>query len=150
MSFIVPNLESILSYLDNLESSSAPEWGKMTAHRMVEHLSDSLNMAMGIGEHVLAIPEEKLPSMQTFLWGDKPMAKNIQVHFAPEIYILRNESIELAIDELCELWINFETAYEETPEKTALHPYYGLLDYKGWLRLHAKHFTHHFQQFKLV
>lgn len=150
MSFIVPNLESILSYLDNLESSSAPEWGNMTAHRMVEHLSDSLNMAMGIGEHVLAIPEEKLPSMQTFLWGDKPMAKNIQVHFAPGNYILRNESIELAIDELCELWINFETAYEETPEKTALHPYYGLLDYKGWLRLHAKHFTHHFQQFKLV
>ena len=149
MYFIEPNLESILSYLDKLDSSSTPEWGNMTAQRMVEHLSDSLNMAMGNGNFELAISEEKLPSMLGFLWSEKPMAKNIQVHFAPENYTLRNETMELAIDEFCELWIDFETTYEESPENTALHPYYGSLDYKGWLRLHAKHFTHHFQQFNL-
>ncbi|MBM3456490.1 MAG: hypothetical protein FJX80_15375 [Bacteroidetes bacterium] len=150
MFFIEPHLESILSYLNKLEDSITPEWGIMSAQRMVEHLSDSLNMAVGSDKHELAIPEEKLPSMLSFLWSDKPMAKNIQVHFAPENYTLRNESMEYAIDEFCELWINFETTYHEAPKKTALHPYYGPLDYKGWLRLHAKHFTHHFQQFKLV
>lgn len=149
MSFIEPNLEFILSHLNKLEESSTPQWGNMSAQRMVEHLSDSLNMAMGNGKHELAIPEEKLPSMLGFLWSEKPMAKNIQVHFAPENYTLRNETMELAIDEFCELWIDFETSYEESPEKISLHPYYGPLDYKGWLRLHAKHFTHHFQQFNL-
>lgn len=148
--FISPNLESILSYLNQLEETKTPNWGSMTAQRMVEHLSESLLMSMGKFSVSMAIPEEKLGSMQAFLQGEKPMAQNIKVPFAPENYKLRNESLELAIDELCELWIDFELLYENQAHRSALHPYYGDLDYKGWLRLHSKHFTHHFLQFDLI
>lgn len=150
MLFISPNLESLLVHLNKLSENTLPDWGNMSAQRMVEHLSESLNMSMGMGEHKLLISEDKLPSMKAFLFSDKPMAKNIQVYFAPEKFSLRNESLELAIDEFCEIWIDFENYYENNKDRTALHPYYGNLNYEEWLRLHSKHFTHHFHQFNLL
>jgi len=40
--------------------------------------------------------------------------------------------------------------YSQDQKKTALHPYYGNLNYEQWLLLHSKHFTHHFSQFGLM
>jgi hypothetical protein len=148
--FIEPTLENILVYLNKLEDQTIPEWGTMSSQRMVEHLSESLSMSIGEGNFNLAIPEEKIQGMQNFLFGEKLMAKNIQVDFAPEHCQLRNESLELAIDEFCEKWVDFESCYDENPNMSAIHPYYGDLDFKGWLRLHSKHFTHHFLQFNLL
>ena len=150
MSFIESHLETVLSCLDRLEENTSPAWGTMTAQRMVEHLTESLAMSMGEGDHSLITPEEKISAMQAFLFSEKPMAKNMSVSFAPQHFSLRNESLELAIDEICEKWVDFELFYEDNPVKKALHPYYGYLDYNGWKALPAKHFTHHFLQFNLV
>jgi hypothetical protein len=88
--------------------------------------------------------------MKEFLFSDKPMAKNIEVPFAKKDEKLRNENLEFAIDELAENWIEFEEYYFENEGNQNLHPYYGLLNYEEWLRLHSKHFTHHFEQFNLL
>lgn len=150
MAFIQTDLETILTYLNKLDDSSQPLWGKMSAQRMVEHLSESLQMAIGEGEHQLLIPEEKIEKMQGILVSDIPMPKEFKAPFAPEEYTLRNEEIELAIDELVDNWIAFEEYYEVHPEAKHLHPFYGDLDKKGWNRINAKHFTHHFEQFGLL
>jgi hypothetical protein len=63
---------------------------------------------------------------------------------------LRHEEIELAIDEFLLEWIDFEEHYSTDERKTENHPYYGPLQYEQWCRLHAKHFTHHFEQFGLL
>ena len=150
MQFIEPNLEVILQHLENLNAETKASWGEMSAQRMVEHLSDSLQMAIGKNLFSLEIPEDKIPRMKEFLLSDKPMAKNIEVPFAKKDENLRNENLELAIDELAENWIEFEDYYSENENNENLHPYYGLLNYEQWLRLHAKHFSHHLEQFGLL
>jgi hypothetical protein len=150
MEFVQADLCAFLEILENLDEKKSASWGKMTPQRMIEHLSDCIYMSCGIGNHELLIPEEKIKGMQAFLISDKEMPQNIQVPFAKENTPLRNTDIELALDEFTMAWVDFEEMYSEDSKKTALHPYYGNLNYEQWLLLHSKHFTHHFTQFGLV
>ena len=150
MEFVQADLCAFLEILENLEEKKSASWGKMTPQRMIEHLSDCIYMSCGIGNHELLIPEEKIKGMQAFLISDKEMPQNIQVPFAKENTPLRNTDIELALDEFTMAWVDFEEMYSENSKKTALHPYYGNLNYEQWLLLHSKHFTHHFTQFGLM
>ena len=150
MSFVNCDLESFLAVLSKLEESSSPEWGNMSAQRMVEHLTDGINMSMGIGDFQLEITEDRVLKMFQFLDSDKPMAQNIQVSFAKPDTPLRNANLDEAIDEFTLAWVDFEELYENQPDFSALHPYYGNLNFEHWKRLHSKHFTHHFNQFGLV
>lgn len=150
MNFIEPDLSEFLTYLEKLSSESKPSWGNMSAQRMVEHLTDGINMSMGIGDFELEIPEDRIAKMQLFLESDKPMAQNIQVSFAPPNTPLRNSDLDAAIDEFTLAWVDFEELYENEPTSSAMHPFYGILNFDQWKRLHSKHFTHHFQQFDLI
>jgi hypothetical protein len=150
MEFIQADLCAFLETLENLDEKKSAYWGKMTTQRMIEHLSDCIYMSCGIGNHELLIPEEKIKGMQAFLISDKEIPQNIQVPFAKENTPLRNTDIELALDEFTMAWVDFEEMYSEDSKKTALHPYYGNLNYEQWLLLHSKHFTHHFTQFGLM
>jgi hypothetical protein len=150
MEFVQADLCAFLEILKNLDEKKSASWGKMTPQRMIEHLSDCIYMSCGIGNHELLIPEEKIKGMQAFLISDKEMPQNIQVPFAKENTPLRNTDIELALDEFTMAWVDFEEMYSEDSKKTALHPYYGNLNYEQWLLLHSKHFTHHFTQFGLM
>ena len=150
MKFVQADLCAFLEILENLDEKKSASWGKMTPQRMIEHLSDCIYMSCGIGNHELLIPEEKIKGMQAFLISDKEMPQNIQVPFAKENTPLRNTDIELALDEFTMAWVDFEEIYSEDSKKTALHPYYGNLNYEQWLLLHSKHFTHHFTQFGLM
>lgn len=150
MQFIEPNLETILSYLNQLEENTPAKWGKMNAQRMVEHLSESIFMSMGNHDYPLQIPTDKIAKMQSILASGVSIPKDFKVSFAPEEYSLRHEEIELAVDELVDNWIAFEEYYEANPEQTNMHPYYGDLTADQWKRMHQKHFTHHFQQFGLI
>jgi len=150
MSFVTCDLESFLNILSKLEKSSTPSWGSMSAQRMVEHLTDGINMSMGNGNYELEIPEDRVTKMVLFLESDKPMAQNIQVSFAKPDKPLRNADLEEAIDEFTLAWVDFEELNENQPDFTAIHPYYGNLNFEQWKRLHSKHFTHHFIQFGLL
>jgi hypothetical protein len=150
MEFIQADLCAFLEILDNLDEKKSASWGKMTPQKMIEHLSDCIYMSCGIGNHELLIPEEKIKGMQEFLYSEKEMPQNIQVPFAKENTPLRNTDIELALDEFTMAWVDFEEMYSQDQKKTALHPYYGNLNYEQWLLLHSKHFTHHFSQFGLM
>ena len=147
--FIEPNIELILSTVSTLDASQKPLWGAMSAQRMIEHLTDSVQVSSGKIELEQITPDDKLDRMISFLESDKPMAKNIEVSFAGKDVPLRHEEIELAIDELVEEWIDFEELYASNEGLKIPHPYYGPLNFKQWLRLHSKHFTHHFEQFGL-
>lgn len=150
--FVGEDLESVLTYLNRLTPETPAQWGSMSAHRMVEHLTDTVRIATGKNPQKLEIPEDRLERMQQFLASDKPMAQNIAVPFAtPEMNTqLRNEELELAIDEFVDEWLYFEELFESHPGHTALHPFYGELNYEQWKRLSQKHHTHHFTQFGLI
>jgi len=82
MAFIELEITEILRLMDDLKSDSTPQWGTMSAQRMVEHLTDTVKMSSGKTKLPLEVPEDKLEKMQAFLSSDKPMAKNIEVSFA--------------------------------------------------------------------
>lgn len=140
----------MLSILNRLSSSKTPLWGKMNAQEMVEHLSDMLMMSRGTGNFTIDVDAETIARRQQFLSSDKEMAKNIAVPFTKEIIELRHDELELALDEFAEEWINFTEYYENNPSASVIHPYYGDLDFNLWLKMHDKHFTHHFKQFGLI
>lgn len=150
MNFISPDLETILSYLNQLTPQHQPNWGKMSAQRMVEHLSDVINIANGENPQTLLVDEDKLPKMLAFLESDKPMAQNIEVPFAGKETPVRHEELELAVDEFIDTFLNFEELFEKNPDLKTIHPYYGPLNFEQWQRLNAKHLTHHFTQFGLI
>lgn len=150
MKFIDLDIESIIQKLEKLSPESKPLWGKMSAQRMVEHLVDSVRMSTGKNTFPLEIPEDRIERMQDFLRSEKPMMKNVEVPFAKDSTPLKYEEIDLAIDELVVELIDFEEYFAENESQTALHPYYGDLNYELWTLLHKKHFTHHFEQFNLL
>lgn len=148
--FVSHNLEAVLSLLNQLSPNTKPNWGSMNAQRMVEHLTDTMRIATGKNPQALVVPEEKLEAMLRFLDSDKEMAQNIAVPFATPETPLRNEELELAVDEFVDEWLEFEGLYDEQPEHTEVHPYYGPLNGAQWMRLNQKHLTHHFKQFGLM
>jgi hypothetical protein len=143
-------LEFLLGKLNTLNTQSKPQWGQMSAQRMVEHLADALYMSVGQGEYQLEVPEDRIERMQAWLETDKPMAQNVQVSFASPDTPLRNDELETAIDEFTDAFLLFSEYYEEHPSQTHLHPFYGKLNAAQWQRLHTKHFSHHFEQFGLL
>ena len=140
----------MLAVLNGLTPNQKPLWGKMKAQEMVEHLSDMLMMSRGTGNFTIDVDAETIARRQQFLSSDKEMAKNIAVPFTKEIIELRHDELELALDEFAEEWINFTEYYENNPNTSVIHPYYGALDFNLWLKMHDKHFTHHFKQFGLI
>lgn len=148
--FIETDLESVLAHLNKLTPEARPEWGKMSAQRMVEHLTDTIRIATGENPQELVIPEEKIERMVAFLYTDKPMARNIEVPFAKADAPLRNEELELAIDEFVEAYLEFQELFAENPELKTVHAFYGPLNYEQWDLLNKKHLTHHFTQFGIL
>jgi len=140
----------MLAVLNGLTPNQKPLWGKMNAQEMVEHLSDMLMMSRGTGNFTIDVDAETIARRQQFLSSDKEMAKNIAVPFTKDIIELRHDELELALDEFAEEWINFTEYYENNPSASVIHPYYGDLDFNLWLKMHDKHFTHHFKQFGLI
>ena len=150
MEFIELDISEIIQKMDKLTADTKPSWGSMSSQRMVEHLADTLKIASGKIKFPLEIPEDRIEKMQNFLDSDKPMARDIEVPFAKKDTKIRNEEIELAIDEFLLEWVDFEEHFEADENRTELHPYYGNLNYNQWCRLHSKHLTHHFEQFGII
>lgn len=148
--FISLELGNILEKLNKLSAETKPNWGGMSAQRMVEHLSEMIEMSIGEGDYTFLGDTDKLESMHRFLDSGKPMAKNIAVPFNQQAAELKHEELELAVDDFIDKWLLFEEYYSEQPTAINLHPYYGDLDEKKWRRLHSKHFSHHFNQFGLI
>ena len=151
MDFKDVQLKDILELMDQLEHSSQPNWGSMSAQRMVEHLTDTLDLSMGnIKDIHQEISPEKVERAKGFLLSEHPMPKNFEASFAPSDARTRNESLELALDEFALKWIEFEYFFNENPQTKTLHPNFGKLDKILWQKLNAKHIKHHFEQFELV
>ncbi|WP_341899752.1 DUF1569 domain-containing protein [Fluviicola taffensis] len=148
--FIETDLETVLSHLNKLKADTKPAWGKMSAQRMVEHLTDTIRIATAENPQELIIPEDKVERMVAFLYTDKPMAQDMQVPFAKEGTPLRNEELELAIDEFVDVYLEFQELFAQNPELKTVHAYYGPLDYEQWDLLNKKHLTHHFTQFGII
>lgn len=150
MKFIEPELRAVTSCLEQLNIDHIPLWGTLTPIGMIEHLTDSLNMASGNPIENIEVPEKYWPKMLEILDSDVPFPKNFKASFAPEKRILRNENISKAIEELQKAWEYYEKVFLHNPTLITNHPNYGPLNKKQWDRILSKHLTHHFNQFSIT
>ena len=94
MEFITLDISEMIPRLDKLTENTSPQWGSMSAQRMVEHLSDSLKISSGKIKLAIEVEEEKIERMIQFLNSEKEMPKNFEVSFAKKDTPLRHEEIE--------------------------------------------------------
>jgi hypothetical protein len=138
--------------LSGLQANVTPNWGKMSAQHMVEHLGLALTVSNGNRVvEAIAVPKETIPARQQFLLSDTPMKENTKSPALPDDPLpLRYSTIEEAKEKtLVQLQKVFEV-YEANAEVTLLHPVFGNLNYELQTALLYKHLTHHFRQFSLL
>lgn len=138
----------ILDRLKMVRPESAARWGKMSAHQMVCHLSDSCRMATG----------EKPVSAASGLWQRtllKWIALYVPLRWPPGI-LTRPE-----IDQRCSGTrpVAFAEDVAELEKllgviatrprgfQWAVHPIFGRMSHAAWLRWAYLHADHHLRQF---
>ncbi|MBA3898835.1 MAG: DUF1569 domain-containing protein [Bacteroidetes bacterium] len=147
----IENISEVENYLNFLTSSHKPVFGKLDPQQMLEHLSVTLRMSNGKEKHAQFTPDDRLEGYRRFLMSDKEMPEGSKVPFmSDEAPAYLNASIVEAKTELMYELKDFINHFTTNPNANEMHPIFGNLNQQEWLRLHGKHFLHHFKQFGLV
>jgi hypothetical protein len=139
----------IVSRLALVRPDSQRLWGKMSAHQMVCHLTDGFRMYMG--EKQVAPVGGLYPSRVlrwVALWAPRPWPKGFQTMKELDQQGGGGTSpVEFARDkqELDSLLARFT----QTPRDFtfAVHPHFGAMSEREWMRLAYLHADHHLRQF---
>jgi Protein of unknown function (DUF1569) len=138
--------------INDLKSDAPAQWGKMTMHQMIEHLSHIFSFSNGrFTAQPNAEPERLAYRKMRFFEKDVPFQKEIRVAFLPEDPIpVMFADIEKSKDFLMSQLQRFYDYHEEHPGMTPMHPVLGELTYAEWIIFHARHVRHHLEQFGVI
>jgi Protein of unknown function (DUF1569) len=138
----------ILRRLQAIEPTSQRRWGKMSAHQMVCHLSDSYRMFMSQKAVSPAPVPYPRPVLKWFaLWAPIPWPRGFQA--VPELdqQLGGTAPLEFAAD-MCELPQLLDRFTRQPKDFLPQpHPHFGPLTDKEWMRLGYLHPDHHLRQF---
>ena len=140
----------LVTYLQRLDPFTPPVWGKMNVQQMIEHFgADAVCNASGrLTYDKLLTPVEHLEKMREFLMSDKPFKENTKNSLMGEDPLPhRYKTVQAAIGALQEELIYFFEAYDKTPDKVILNPFFGELNFEQNVQLLYKHALHHVRQF---
>ena len=152
--FIELNRRNIQKLLNGLTENTKPNWGKMTAQQMLEHLETTLLYSIGEPEAEKCFtPEEHLEKYQDSLYNHRKMPKDFPAPFLPEdgtLPALKYKNLEQAKEKFLENLQKYQIYFRENPEAEHMHFVFGKLNKEMMELMHRKHFTHHFEQFNLI
>jgi hypothetical protein len=144
--FTKPVADSIIGRIENLKSSTTPQWGKMDASQMLAHCNVTYNMAF----------DENYKKSSPFLRfilknlakkgivNEAPLKKNSST--APEMVIKTPKNF----DEEKAILINNLQKAVKVGEKffdAKDHPGFGVMSTQEWNNFYYKHLDHHLTQF---
>ena len=140
--------EEIERRLQKITPSSQRQWGKMSAHQMVCHVSDAFRMYMGekeVGQEAVPVPRPLLK--WTTLWAPIPWPKGFKTAPALDQQSAGSAPRDFDVDtqELRELLHRF-CAIQGSFQWPA-HPHFGRMSETEWMRLAYLHTSHHLRQF---
>lgn len=139
-----------ISYLQRLDPSTPPRWGKMSVQQMIEHFAgDAVRNASGrLKFDKIVTPPEHLQRMREFMLSDRPFRENTKNPLmAEEPAPVRYKTVQAAIGALQEELIYFFEAYEKEPSLVIRNPFFGDLNFEENVQLLYKHALHHLKQF---
>lgn len=142
------SVETYISRLDNLDTTTQPLWGKMDAAQMLAHLNISYTQVKNNEKTNYSWLTKLI--FKTFVKGivvgEKPYRRNSKT--APAFIIADKKNFQKEKEELIANMkevLGQGPSYFEGKESTS----FGKLSAKEWNNLFAKHLEHHFQQFDL-
>lgn len=138
--------EKVLSRINNLTSSTQPQWGKMDVSQMLAHLNVAYEMAYGekevknsgFAKFMLKLFVKKV------VVGDKPYTKNSRT--APAFLMVDAKEFEKEKARLVDYIVKTEANgvdYFEGRKSVS----FGALTAKEWSNQFYKHLEHHLTQF---
>ena len=138
----------ILRRLRDVSPESVPRWGRMSAHQMVCHLSDSFRMVMG-HKPVSAATGLLQRTLLKWIALYAPLPWPAGIRTRPEIdqELGGTRPVDFAADvaqlqALLELFAAQTRSFEWQP-----HPTFGRMSDPAWLRWGYLHMDHHLRQF---
>jgi hypothetical protein len=140
--------QEILRRMQAIRPNSERRWGKMTAHQMLCHLSDSYRMFMGVKKvRPEPVPYPRPVMKFVALWVPLPWPHGFKA--VPELDQhkagtppLQFEADRRDLQNLIERFTRQPRDFEHQP-----HPHFGQLSEKAWMRLGYLHADHHLRQF---
>lgn len=140
----------LVPYLQRIDPSTPPKWGKMSLQQMIEHYAgDAVRNASGrLKFDTIMTPPERLESMREFMLSDKPFRENTKNPLmGEEPAPARYQTVQAAIGALQQELIYFFEAFEKNPQLITRNPFFGDLNFEQNLQLLYKHALHHLKQF---
>lgn len=140
------------NYLSRLHENTLPEWGKMNAIQMLEHLGVGLAFSSNKrGELPIVTPADKIERYKQFLYSEMEMQHSLPSPLqGDEPPATHTVSIATAREYLLAEIDDFNTYFRQHPEAKTVHHIFGKLNYEEWQLFHRKHFLHHFKQFGIL
>lgn len=140
-------VESAIQRLERLRLDTPPRWGRMQALGMVEHLCNSLEIALGQRIVDPLVPMWLTPLLRTV--GLLPFPTPRGLPSTGDFLAGRGKGFEEARQELADLLRRFHREVLANPAASHLHPVFGMMNRLQWAELQDRHLNHHFRQFGL-
>jgi hypothetical protein len=140
----------LVAYMQRLDPSAPPRWGKMNVQQMIEHYAgDALRNASGrLKMETIITPPGNLERFREFMMSNKPFKENTKNPLmGEEPAPLRYKTVQGAIGALQQELIYFFEAFEKNPGLITRNPFFGDLDFEQNVQLLYKHALHHLRQF---
>ena len=134
--------EEILRRLQSLDPHTQPEWGSLSAEKMMAHLIDGLRVSFGEIE-VAYEPNFLGTALGRWLALQFPIPKG-KVK-APAIFFATEPGV---FDADRQQVLTYIERFAAGPDQQwGISPLFGKMKPQQWARLHYAHFDHHLRQF---
>lgn len=139
------------SYLEELDGSTPPLFGKMNVQQMIEHMIYAFQQADGKVPIPNTQPKELTEKMYQFMMSDRLFKDNTPNPYLPDeppapVYATKEEAIQMLRKEI-ECFIH---TFQQTSDLRIENPFFGNLNFNEWTNLLHKHAMHHLRQFNVI
>jgi hypothetical protein len=140
--------EEIIARLQAVRPNSLRRWGRMSAHQMVCHLSDGFKMYMGLKPvSPASLPNPRSLLKWVALWAPIPWPKGFNT--VPELDQNAGGTPPAEFDNDVRDLQSLVHCFTRQPRdfQWQVHPHFGKMSEKEWMRLGYLHMDHHLRQF---
>ena len=138
---------SLVERIVSLTAGSTRRWGRMSAHQMLCHLTDSFRAV--IGEREISRSRRPLPrAVLKWLVLRAPMKWPHNIRTRPEVAQDAGGTPPVEFDRDRQMLLDVMDRFCDTPDdQRGWHPALGLLSHEEWMRWGYLHVDHHLRQF---
>lgn len=142
--------EVVPTLLQDLKSTTEPQFGLMTPQHMIEHLTSIIKSSVKrYGEPDPALAERQ-QGFKRFIANGAVFKHRSSDKTKADLPTLKYDTLEEAKEQFLVGIERFYHHYEREPDFKAYHPFMGELSFAELERFHYQHVRYHFWQFRLL